>query len=134
MKHHESVGQAHLDGMLLSADDCDVYRNLWNKPTSLFCILCERAVTQVKRKRYLSVREDDAPVAVQGGLEGEPSQTGVVLQGDASPLNNQCSAYITKDTQTASSFVRTICPNTTQETNEQRATNFPPTVISVRHC
>lgn len=41
MKHHESVGQAHLDRMLLSADDCDVYRNLWNKTTSLFCILCE---------------------------------------------------------------------------------------------
>lgn len=41
MKHHESVGQAHFDRMLLSTDVCDVYRNLWNKTTSLFCILRE---------------------------------------------------------------------------------------------
>lgn len=132
MKHHKSVGQAHLDRMRLSTDDCDVYRNLWNKITSLFCILCELAVTQVKGC-YLSVREDDAPIAVQGGLEGEPSWTEVVLQRDVSPLNNQRSACMTK-THTASRFVHTICPNITQETNKQKATNFHPTVISVKHC
>lgn len=31
MKHHKSIRQAHFDGMFLSADDSDVYRNLWKK-------------------------------------------------------------------------------------------------------
>lgn len=49
--------------------------------------------TEEERESHLLVGEDDAPVAVQSGLEGESSQTDVVLQVDAAPLHHQRSAW-----------------------------------------
>jgi len=59
-------------------------------------------------KCHLFVCKDDTPIAVQNGLEGEGSQTDVVLEGNPVPLNHQRRAYAV-DTHHHHTHVVCVC-------------------------
>ena len=84
MKHNESIRQAHLDRMVLSTDVPHGNGNLRERErererTSASRLKSRTQHTHKEAETDVFVGEDDAPVAVQGGLEGEGPQPGAVL-------------------------------------------------------
>lgn len=60
---------------------------------NLTSLKCTGKHEEEEKKCHLFVCKYDASIAVQNGLEGESSETDVVLEVNPVPLNHQCSSY-----------------------------------------